>query len=122
MEDHDIFRFRNLGNYEGAAYLISQVLDKVPQKIASGTYQDAQGLWQFALTLSRVGQQSVAFEIMNEAARIASTLSFADVSGSGGGSLQLLERDRERYLLFIDIAWNALLGKIPQEMIVMSRP
>ena len=122
MSDEKIFSLRDYGNYEGAAYLVSQIFDKIPERIASGTYRDAQRLWQYAFTLARVGEQSTAFEIMDAAARIAAELSFSDASGSGGGTLQLLARDKERYLLFIDIAWNALRGQTPQDMIVLSRP
>ena len=41
--------------------------------------------------------------------------------GADGGTLQLLERDRWRYLLFVDIAWSAMSGQAPEDMLVVSR-
>ena len=81
-------------------------------------YVDAQTLWQMAFTFARAGDSEIAFDLMNRAARIAANLSY---EGAGEGTLQLLERDRWRYLLFIDIAWSAATGQTPEEMTVVSR-
>ena len=88
---------------------------------ANGSYTDAQTLWQMAFTFARVGETDIAFDLMNRAARIAATLSFEGAGGADGGTLQLLERDRWRYLLFVDIAWSAMSGQAPEDMLVVSR-
>jgi len=59
---------------------------------------------------------------MKEAASIAARLSFADANDTDGGSLQLLRRDKFRYLLFVDIAWAAASGLPPDSMTGSSRP
>ncbi|MGE0845784.1 MAG: hypothetical protein AB7L41_05910 [Flavobacteriaceae bacterium] len=117
-----IINLREDGLYDAAAWLMSTDMLRFTDAIeANGTYTDSQTLWQMAYTFARVGEQALAFDLMNRAARIASNLSFRNAEGPTGGSLQLLERDRSRYLLFIDIAWAALTGERPQEMLVLSR-
>jgi len=117
----DIVDFRDYGNYEGAAYIMRYYASNVAYAESVGSYTDAQTLWQMAFTFARGTQQDIAFDLMSRAAKIASNLSFENATGPDGGSLQLLERDRWRYLLFIDIAWAAVTGKTPEEMLVVSR-
>jgi hypothetical protein len=112
---------RDAGNHEGAAYAMAGELQYVPTLAERGSYSDAQILWQVAYTLARGGQPAEAFPIMTRAAAIAASLSFADPTGVDGGTLQLLQRDNIRYLLFIDIAWAAARGVTPEEMMVFSR-
>jgi hypothetical protein len=109
------------GNHEGAAHAMAAQLQYVPTLAERGTYADAQILWQVAYTLARGGHPAEAFPIMTRAAAIAAALSFADPTGVDGGTLQLLQRDNVRYLLFIDIAWAAARGVTPEEMMVFSR-
>ena len=116
-----INRLRDEGHYEAAAWLAGQHLGLVTEWIERGRYSDSQNLWQFAYTLLRGGEPLLALEIMNRAAAIASSLSFENVEGAGGGTLQLLQRDRVRYLLFIDIAWNLVSGDEPVHTLVFSR-
>lgn len=113
--------FRDWGNFEGAAWWMAKSLRYAPTMAANGEYGDSQALWQMAFTFARAGEQTVAFDLMSRAAKIASNLSFENADGPSGGSLQLLERDRVRYLLFIDIAWGAISGDRPQDMLVLSR-
>ncbi|WP_238364582.1 hypothetical protein [Mesobacterium pallidum] len=113
--------FRDRGNYEAAAALMTGYRWVALGAEANGAYVDAQTLWQMAFTFARGGDTGVAFDLMNRAARIAATLSFEGAGGAGGGTLQLLERDRWRYLLFVDIAWARLSGQAPEEMLVVSR-
>lgn len=112
---------RDAGNHEGAAFAAAGLLPLVPTLEARGEYRDAQILWQIAYTLARGGRPQAAFPIMARAAAIAARLSFADPTGPEGGTLQLLQRDNIRYLLFIDIAWAAARGRTPEEMLVFSR-
>jgi hypothetical protein len=112
---------RDAGNYEGAAWAAADVLPLVPGIEARGDYRDAQILWQIAFTLARGGKPAAAFPVMARAAGIAARLSFADPTGPEGGTLQLLQRDNIRYLLFIDIAWAAARGRTAEEMLVFSR-
>lgn len=112
---------RDAGNHEGAAWAAADLLPLVPTIEARGDYRDAQILWQIAYTLARGGRPAAAFPIMARAAGIAARLSFADPTGPEGGTLQLLQRDNIRYLLFIDIAWAAARGRTPEEMLVFSR-
>lgn len=112
---------RDAGNFEGAAWVLGRHLDLVPGLVARGGYKDAQILWQMAYTLARGGEPAAAFQVMSQAAALAARLSFADPTGPEGGTLQLLQRDNWRYLLFIDIAWAAASGKTPEEMMVFSR-
>lgn len=112
---------RDAGNHEGAAHAMAGELQYVPTLADRGSYTDAQILWQVAYTLARGGQPAEAFPIMTRAAAIAASLSFADPTGVDGGTLQLLQRDNIRYLLFIDIAWAAARGVTPEEMMVFSR-
>lgn len=117
----DVIDWRDSGNYEGAAEYMKTKRDVAVMADANGTYLDAQTLWQMAFTFVRAGETEIAFDLMNRAARIAATLSFEGAGGAGGGTLQLLERDRWRYLLFVDIAWAALSGQSPEDMLVVSR-
>ncbi|MCP5036557.1 MAG: hypothetical protein GY945_03040 [Rhodobacteraceae bacterium] len=116
-----IIEFRDDGNYEGAAYWMRSYRWLAILAEENGAYLDAQTLWQMAFTFVRSGDADIAFDLMNRAARIAARLSFENAGGADGGSLQLLERDRWRYLLFIDIAWAAVTGKSPEELSVVSR-
>ncbi len=116
-----VIEMRDRGNYEGAAEYMKTKRDVAVMADANGTYLDAQTLWQMAFTFVRAGETEIAFDLMNRAARIAATLSFEGAGGAGGGTLQLLERDRWRYLLFVDIAWAALSGQSPEDMLVVSR-
>ena len=117
----DVTDMRDKGNYEGAAEYMKTKRDVAVMADANGTYLDAQTLWQMAFTFVRAGETEIAFDLMNRAARIAATLSFEGAGGAGGGTLQLLERDRWRYLLFVDIAWAALSGQSPEDLLVVSR-
>ena len=109
---------RERGLYEGAAHILAAELPKVPVIEARGDYTDAQALWQMAFTFARAGRQALAFDLMDRAARIASRISFETADKDG---LELLERDRQRCLLFVDIAWGAATGQSPQNMSVLSR-
>ncbi len=113
-----VYEFRDSGNYQGAAAWMRDMAWVAQGAEQSGTYEDAQVLWQMAFTFARAGETSVAFDLMDRAAHIAATLSF---EGASEGTLQLLERDRWRYLLFVDIAWAAVTGTPPDKMLVVSR-
>ncbi len=113
--------FRDWGNYEGAAYLVRWRSAMASDAVLQGEYSDAQALWQLAFTAARGGDQELAFDLMSAAAHIAANLSFENAQGADGGSLQLLERDRWRYLLFIDIAWASATGRTPEDMTIVSR-
>ncbi|MEO8667923.1 MAG: hypothetical protein ABI399_05355, partial [Bauldia sp.] len=112
---------RDFGAYEGAAAVARTYLPLAEQMIISATYVDAQRLWQIAYTLALGGDTRDAFRLMRQAASIAARLSFADANATDGGSLQLLRRDKFRYLLFVDIAWAAVTGAPPDSMSVSSR-
>ena len=115
-----IIEIRDQGNYQAAAQYMSNYAWVAEAAEANGKYVDAQTLWQMAFTFARVGDTGPAFDLMNRAARIAATLSFAGAGGADGGTLQLLERDRWRYLLFVDIAWAAVSGQVPEDLSVVS--
>jgi len=117
----DIIALRDRGNFEAAAQAMIDKRWVALGAEANGSYTDAQTLWQMAFTFARVGETDIAFDLMNRAARIAATLSFEGAGGADGGTLQLLERDRWRYLLFVDIAWSAMSGQAPEDMLVVSR-
>ena len=112
---------RDAGAHEGAAEAALSYLDYAERLIANGEYLDAQRLWQIAYTLAMGGETKESFRLMNEAASIAARLSFAAANDTDGGSLQLLRRDKFRYLLFVDIAWAAATGGSPDAMTVSSR-
>ena len=116
-----VIELRDLGNYEAAARYLKNYRYVAIGASANGHYVDAQTLWQMAFTFVRGGETEIAFDLMDRAARIAATLSFQGAGGADGGTLQLLERDRWRYLLFIDIAWAAATGTPPEAMTVVSR-
>jgi len=116
-----VIDLRDFGNYEAAARYMKNYRWVAVAAEAEGRYVDAQALWQMAFTFARVGETGIAFDLMNRAARIAARLSFEGAGGAGGGTLQLLERDRWRYLLFVDIAWAAASGQAPEDMLVVSR-
>ncbi|WP_299922077.1 hypothetical protein [uncultured Pelagimonas sp.] len=113
-----VYEFRDSGNYQGAAAWMRDMAWVAQGAEQSGTYGDAQVLWQMAFTFARAGETSIAFDLMDRAAHIAAALSF---EGASEGTLQLLERDRWRYLLFVDIAWAAMTGTPPDKMLVVSR-
>lgn len=117
----DIIGFRDEGNYEGAAALLKGRRYVAIGAVEGGQYVDAQALWQMSLTFLRAGETGIAFELMDHAARIAARLSVQGAGGAGGGTLQLLERDRWRYLMFVDIAWAAVTGATPDKLLVVSR-
>jgi hypothetical protein len=112
---------RDYGAYEGAAAYAGTYLKVADDMIQSGTYVGAQRLWQIAYTLALGGETRNSFRLMREAASIAARLSFAEANATDGGSLQLLRRDKFRYLLFVDIAWAAITGAAPDSMSVSSR-
>lgn len=112
---------RDLGAYEGAAEAAKAYIPFADQAADRGDYAAAQRVWQIAYTLARGGEAGEAFRLMNRAAGIAIRLSFAETSLTDGGSLQLLRRDKFRYLLFIDIAWTAVSGQGAERMTVSSR-
>ena len=124
----DLFRRinpRDVGAAEGAAQAVRAFIDRTgitEQMLHRGSYRDAQHLWQVAYTLVRGGEYEGSFRLMKEAASIAARLSFADANDTDGGSLQLLRRDKFRYLLFVDIAWAATSGLPPDSMTGSSRP
>lgn len=115
----EVWAIRDEGNPDGAAWLMAEELDFVPALVERGSYLDAQVLWQMAFTLAQGGAADAAFAVMTEAARIAARLSFEDPQGAEGGTLQLLHRDRYRYLLFVDIAWSAVTRRTPEEMLMI---
>jgi hypothetical protein len=120
----DILEFadpRDYGAYEGAAAYAETYLAVAEDMIRSATYVDAQRLWQIAYTLALGGETQNSFRLMREAASIAARLSFAEANATDGGSMQLLRRDKFRYLLFVDIAWAAITGAPPDSMSVSSR-
>ena len=117
----DLTEPRDFGAYEGAAAVATTYLQLAEDMIASATYTDAQRLWQIAYTLALGGETAQAFRLMKAAASIAARLSFAEANDTDGGSLQLLRRDKFRYLLFVDIAWAAATGTPPDTMSVSSR-
>ena len=114
----DIIDLRDKGSYEAAALKLRTFRWLAMAAQDNRAYVDAQTLWQMAFTFARAGDSDIAFDLMNRAARIAANLSY---EGAGEGTLQLLERDRWRYLLFIDIAWSAATGQTPEEMTVVVR-
>lgn len=124
-DSYDLIRkvitLRDQGNYQAAARYMKNFRWVAVAAEANGAYVDAQTLWQMAFTFARSGETEIAFDLMNRAARIAARLSFEGAGGADGGTLQLLERDRWRYLLFVDIAWAAVSGQAPQDMLVVSR-
>jgi hypothetical protein len=111
---------RDAGNHDYAAWILADELRYVPTFAEEGDYQSAQWLWQVAFTLAIGGQPGAAFDVMSRAAAIAARLSFADPTGEAGGSLQLLQRDNWRYLLFVDIAWAAAKGRPTEALLVVS--
>lgn len=115
-----IVEMRDAGNYDGAAWLANYHYANA-EKSGQHSYRYAQKLWQVAYTFSRGNKQALAFNLMKVAARIAADLSFENIEATGGGSLQLLKRDRRRYLLFVDIAWASITGVKPQSMTIPSR-
>lgn len=117
----DIIEFRDQGNYDGAARMLMDRRYVAVGAVDRGQYVDAQALWQMSLTFLRAGETGLAFKLMDKAARIAARLSVQGAGGAGGGTLQLLERDRWRYLLFVDIAWAAATGATPDKLLVVSR-
>jgi hypothetical protein len=112
---------RDYGAYEAAAEATRAYLPLAETFIKNATYEDAQVLWQLAFTLALGGETVNSFRLMHEAASIAARLSFAHANDTDGGSLQLLRRDKFRYLLFVDIAWAAATGAPPESMSVSSR-
>jgi len=118
--DETAFALRNAGNYEGAAWLMAKSMPYAAFHQDPTVYQHAQWLWQVAYTLARGGQSDAALPIMSKAAEIASALSFASAGEGSGGSLQLLERDAARYLLFVDIAWAMARGAPVDSMLVLA--
>lgn len=113
-----ILEIRDTGNYQGAAVAMCNMGWLAQGAVLNGRYVDAQALWQMAFTFVRGGETAIAVDLMDRAAKIAATLSF---KGADQGMLQVLERDRWRYLLFVDIAWAALSGQTPDDMLVVSR-
>jgi hypothetical protein len=111
---------RDAGNYDYAVWLLADEMRFVPTFAARGDYPSAQWLWQVAFTLAIGGEPGAAFAVMSRAAAIAARLSFADPTGEAGGSLQLLQRDNWRYLLFVDIAWAAAKGRPTEALLVVS--
>jgi tetratricopeptide (TPR) repeat protein len=113
---------RDLGGVDGAG-VIAEIAGASIDAEASGhpDYETAQTLWQVAYSLALAGRQAAAFQRMSRAAAIAVGRSFESVDDTDGGSLQLMRRDRWRYLLFVDIAWSAARGEPPTEMTVPSR-
>lgn len=112
---------RDLGGIDGAGVLAEVVAAGVDRGEERPSYQTAQHLWQVAYALALSGRTGAAFERMKAAAAIAVRHSFETVDDTDGGSLQLLRRDRWRYLLFVDIAWAAAKNRPPSEMTVPSR-
>lgn len=111
---------RDAGNHDYAVWLLADEMRFVPTFAARGDYPSAQWLWQVAFTLAIGGEPGAAFAVMSRAAAIAARLSFADPTGEAGGSLQLLQRDNWRYLLFVDIAWAAAKGRPTEALLVVS--
>lgn len=116
-----IIELRDEGNYESAAQNLRGYSYIAKAAELNGAYVDAQALWQMDFTFARVGESKIAFDLMNLAARIAANLSFEGAGGADGGTLQLLERDRWRYLLFVDIPWAAVTGQAREDTLVVSR-
>ncbi len=116
-----IGEIRDFGAFDAAGFLARGMLDNAGKWQARKHYDDAQSLWQLAYTLSRAGLHQLAFPLMQQAADIASQHSYANIESSEGGSMELMKRDKWRYLLFVDIAWGASSGENPQDMTVLSR-
>ncbi len=116
-----MIELRDHGAFEAAACLAQGLAENAIAWAARGEYRDAQTLWQLAYTHARVGDTERAFALMQQAAGIAARRSFAAIESTSGGSLQLLKRDRWRYLLFLDIAWAARTGERPQSLSITSR-
>ncbi|HMN86867.1 MAG TPA: hypothetical protein PKA74_12860, partial [Bauldia sp.] len=120
----EIIDIRDYGAFEAAAEGARRMMRNydvsgpVPPRLG---YRDAQILWQIAYTLARAGDGEEAFALMKAAAATAARISFEQAGGPGGGSLQLLRRDRFRYLLFVDIAWAWTTGVPPAGMTMSSR-
>lgn len=113
---------RDFGGIDGAG-VIAEIAGATIDAEASDhpNYETAQNLWQVAYSLALAGRETAAFQRMSRAAAIAVGRSFESVDDTDGGSLQLMRRDRWRYLLFVDIAWSAARGEPPAEMTVPSR-
>lgn len=113
---------RDFGGVDGAG-AIAEIAGATIDAEASDhpDYETAQQLWQVAYSLALAGREAAAFQRMSRAAAIAVGRSFESVDDTDGGSLQLMRRDRWRYLLFVDIAWSAARGEPPAEMTVPSR-
>ena len=113
---------RDLGGVDGAGAIAEIYGATIDAEVSDHPgYETAQHLWQVAYSLALAGRQAAAFERMSRAAAIAVARSFESVDDTDGGSLQLMRRDRWRYLLFVDIAWGAARGEAPSEMTVPSR-
>jgi hypothetical protein len=112
---------RDFGADEGAAAAALDFLPRTEEWIEAGQYVHAQMLWQIAFTLARGGESTHAFRLMREAASIAIRHSFHDANDTDGGSLQLMRRDKFRFLLFVEIAWANVSGQPPASMSMSSR-
>ena len=113
---------RDLGGVDGAGAIAEIHGATIDEEVSDHPgYETAQNLWQVAYSLALAGRQEAAFKRMSRAAAIAVARSFDSVDDTDGGSLQLMRRDRWRYLLFVDIAWGAARGEAPSEMTVPSR-
>lgn len=113
---------RDLGGIDGGgviAEIATGMLDE--DRSERPSYETAQTQWQIAYSLALAGKAEPAFAQMKSAAAIAVRHSFESVDDTDGGSLQLMRRDRWRYLLFVDIAWSAAKKRPPEEMTVPAR-
>ena len=118
---NEIAELRDFGLREAASEIVGGFIPLANQIAASGTYRDAQTLWQIAYTMARGDDLASALRLMRQASDIALRLSLAEANEPDGGSLQLLRRDRFRYLLLIDILWGAATGQRQQHLLVSAR-
>lgn len=60
-----MFEFRDTGNYQGAAVWMRDMAWVAQGAAQSGSYLDAQTLWQMAFTFARAGETARAFDLMD---------------------------------------------------------
>ncbi len=115
-------QLRDLGGIDGGGVIAEIAATQLDGETSERpSYRTAQDLWQIAYALALSGKAEPAFQRMTRAAAIAVRHSFESVDDTDGGSLQLMRRDRWRYLLFVDIAWSAAKKRPPEEMTVPAR-
>lgn len=113
---------RDFGGIDGGGVMAEIAASMIDREASDRpSYRTAQNLWQVAYSLALAGKAEPAFDRMKSAAAIAVRHSFESIDDTDGGSLQLMRRDRWRYLLFVDIAWSAVQKRPPEDMTVPAR-